>query len=328
MYSADVLLAVVAGAVAGGGLLLLAVAVRGLPPRTRPVRGRSREDLVRTLTTRTAVAVIVGVLVLAVTRWPIAAAGTGALVLAWDGLAGGAAEERKGMARLEGLAAWTESLRDTIAGAVGLEQAIPASQRAAAPALQQPLRTLVDRLHTRVPMPEALRRFADDIDDPSADLVIAALILNARLRGPGLRDMLSALATSARAELDMRRRVEADRRSTRRSVRIVVGVSVGTALALAVFNHSYVQPYDDFLGQLVLCIVVALYGAAFLWLRRLAKYDLPGRFLGEPRQARPGVPGEVPSTVAGWQAGRAATGAQDLPLRGRHTMDAGGGGAA
>lgn len=330
MYAPDVLLAIVAGAVAGGGLLLLVVALRGLPPRRGPARGRSREDLIRTLTTRTAVAVIVGFLVLIVTQWPIAAAGTGALVLAWEGLAGGAAEERRGMARLEGLAGWTESLRDTIAGAVGLEQAIPASQRAAAPALQQPLRDLVDRLHTRVPMPEALRRFADDIDDPSADLVIAALILNAKLRGPGLRDMLSALAASARAELDMRRRVEADRRATRRSVRIVVAVSVGTALALAVFNHSYVEPYDDFLGQLVLCIVVALYGAAFLWLRRLARYELPGRFLSEPRRtAEPGVPGEVPSTVAGWQGSDGGRqGAQEPPLRGRHTMDAGGGGAA
>lgn len=309
MYTPDVLLAVVAGAVAGGGLILLVAALRGMPARSGPVRSvRSREDLVRTLTTRTAAAVIVGAAVLVVTRWPIAAAGTAALVLAWNGLVGGAAEERRSMVRLEGLAGWTESLRDTIAGAVGLEQAIPASQRAAAPALQQPLRDLVDRLHTRVPMPEALRRFAGDLDDPSADLVIAALILNSKLRGPGLRDMLSALANSARAELDMRRRVEADRRSTRRSVRIVVAVSVGTALALAVFNHSYVEPYDDFLGQLVLCVVVALYGAAFLWLRRLSKYELPGRFLSEPRRPAqaPGVPGEQPSTVAGWQAGGGA----------------------
>lgn len=339
MYEPDVMAAVAAGAAVGGGILLLFLALRGLPVRSGPPRGRSREEIVKTLTTRTALAVIVGVAVLVVTRWPTAAAGTAALVLGWNGLAGGAAEERKGMARLEALAAWTESLRDTIAGAVGLEQAIPASQRVAAPALQQPLRNLVDRLHTRVPMPEALRRFADDLDDASADLVIAALILNAKLRGPGLRDMLGALATSARAELDMRRRVEADRRSTRRSVRIVVAVSVGTALALAVFNHAYVEPYDDFLGQLVLCVVIALYGAAFLWLRRLSKYELPSRFLSEPRQSQPGVPGQVPSTVAGWQkgggtpGGLTATGGQPLPggtggqaLRGRHTMDAGGGG--
>ncbi|POM27252.1 hypothetical protein BTM25_16630 [Actinomadura rubteroloni] len=300
MYSADVLLAIAAGALAGGGILLLVASLRGMPVRRGPDRARRREEMIRTLTTRTAVAVLAGAAVLVVTRWPMAAIGTGVLVLAWNGLAGGAAEERRGMARLEGLAAWSESLRDTIAGAVGLEQAIPASLRAAAPALQRPLRDLVDRLHTRVPMPEALRRFADDLDDPSADLVVAALILNAKLRGPGLRDMLGALATSARAELDMRRRVEADRRSTRRSVRIVVGVSVGTAIALAVFNHSYVEPYDDFLGQLVLCVVIGLYALGFLWLRRLARHELPDRFLAG-REDRPGVPSEVPSTVAGWR---------------------------
>ena len=132
MYTPDVMLAIIAGAVIGGGILLLAAALRGLPVRSRPMRGRSREELIRTFTTRTAIAIIAGTAVLVVTRWPIAAAGSAALVLGWNGLAGGAAEERQGMARLEALAAWTESLRDTIAGAVGLEQAIPASQRAAA----------------------------------------------------------------------------------------------------------------------------------------------------------------------------------------------------
>ncbi|HEX2317191.1 MAG TPA: type II secretion system F family protein [Thermomonospora sp.] len=319
MLAPDVLAAVLAGALVGGGVLLLVTAIRGVPVRPgRPTRRRSREDIIRTLTTRTALSIIAGTLVLVVTRWPVAAIGAGLLVAGWEGIAGGAAEERRAMARLEGLAAWTESLRDTIAGAVGLEQAIPSSLRAAAPALQQPLRTLVDRLHTRMPMPEALRRFADDLNDPSADLVVSALILNARLRGPGLRDMLGALSTSARAELDMRRRVAADRRSTRRSVTIVVGVSVGTALLLTVFNRSYVQPYNGFVGQLVLLVVIALYAAAFLWLRRLARYDVPQRLLGTPT-SRPGVPGEVPATVAGWQ------GSATPPLRGRHAMDAGGG---
>jgi hypothetical protein len=129
VYSADVLLAVAAGAFAGGGILLLVASLRGMPVRRGPDRARRREEMIRTLTTRTAVAVLAGAAVLVVTRWPMAAIGTGALVLAWNGLAGGAAEERRGMARLEGLAAWAESLRDTIAGAVGLEQAIPASLR-------------------------------------------------------------------------------------------------------------------------------------------------------------------------------------------------------
>ena len=126
-----------------------------------------------------------------------------------------------------------------------------------------------------------------------------------------------------RAELDMRRRVEAARRPTRRSVRIVVGGSVGTAIGLAVFNHSYVEPYDDLLGQLVLCLVIALYAAGFLWLRRLARYEMPNRILTGARAERPGVPGEVPTTFAARQSRGA--GGQGL-LRGRHTMDAGGGG--
>jgi Flp pilus assembly protein TadB len=205
------------------------------------------------------------------------------------------------MARLEGLASWTESLRDTIAGAVGLEQAIPSSLRAAAPSLQEPLARLVDRLHTRMPMPEALRRFADDLDDPGADLVIAALIINARLRGPGLRDLLGGLSSSVREELDMRRKINADRRSTRRSVQIVVIVAVAVALLLGVFNHSYVQVYDGPLGQFVLIVVAAFYAAGFFWLRRLARFDAPERLLSEPLTT--GVPADAPETVAAWRGG-------------------------
>ena len=63
-----------------------------------------------------------------------------------------------------------------------------------------------------------------------------------------------------------------------------------------------------------------LFGLGFVWLRRLARYDMPQRFLGRP-DAQPGVPTEVPATVAGWQGGR-GDGAR---LRGRHAMDAGGG---
>jgi Flp pilus assembly protein TadB len=273
------LLALSAGALAGAGIFVLAVALRGLPPQPPGSHSdkfqRWRSGLVGP---HGAVALAAGIVVLIATGWLVAAAGVVALVLGWRGL-GGAAEERRATARLEGLATWTESLRDTIAGAVGLEQAIPASLRIASPTLAEPLARLIDRLHTRVPMADALRRFADDLDDAGSDLIIAALIINARLRGPGLRDLLGALSASVREELDMRRKVTAQRRSTRRSVQIVVGVSVGLALVLAVTNRGYVRYYSGILGELVLAAVVALYAASFLWLRKLAKYDAPERLL-------------------------------------------------
>jgi Flp pilus assembly protein TadB len=298
LFAAAPFLAVAVGAVAGGGLFLLVVALRGLPP-SPPGQGRDRlrQQLREIFGVRGAVALVAGVLALVATGWVVAGLGVALLAFSWRGLSG-AGGERRALARLEGLAAWTESLRDTIAGAVGLEQAIPASLRVAAPSLQEPLARLVDRLHTRVPMSDALLRFADDLNDPGADLVIAALVINARLRGPGLRDLLGSLSSSVREELDMRRSVNAERRSTRRSVQIVIGVSVGMALGLAILDHTFLAPYDGILGQLVLVIVVAIYAAGILWLRRLARFEVPQRLLTSVMQ----VPRETIGTPAGGAA--------------------------
>jgi Flp pilus assembly protein TadB len=289
LFPAGPVLVVLAGGAAGGGLFLLVVALRGLPaqPGAQARPGRQVRQLAGP---RGAAALIAGVLMLILTRWVAGAIGVAFLVLTWRTLSGAAAERRT-MARLVALATWTESLRDTIAGAAGLEQAIPASLRAAAPSLHDPLARLVDRLHTRMPMAEALRQFAGDLDTPGADLIVAALIINARLRGPGLRDLLGALSTSVREELDMRRKVSAERRSTRRSAQIVVGVSVGLALSLALFNQGYVHAYDSRVGQLVLVLVVGLYAAGFGWMRRLATFGEPERLLVGPSPAAAGPAG-------------------------------------
>ncbi len=309
--SALPLLAVLAGALAGAGLFLLIAAVRGLPPKAKRSGPGTLERLVKdAFSIRGGVAVIVGILVLLITRWVVAGIGMALLTYSWRSLSG-AASERKAMARLEGLATWTESLRDTIAGAVGLEQAIPASTRVADASIREPLARLVDRLHTRVPMHVALRRFAEDLDDPSADMIIAALIINSRLRGPGLRDLLGALADSVREELDMRRKVNASRRSTRRSVQIVIAVSVLMAVGLAVLDHRFLQPYDSVFGQFVLAVIVGIYALGIVWLRKLARFDMPQRLLGTagatgPAQpSAPVIPGAEPETVAAWRGGAA-----------------------
>ena len=290
------LLAILAGAAVGGGLFLLAVAVRGLPPRPPgPGAARARQRLRELAGLRGAAALVAGAAAVVITGWVVAGIGVALLVFSWRGLSG-AASERRALARLEALATWTESLRDTIAGAVGLEQAIPASLRVAAPVLKEPLERLVERLHIRVPMAQALLRFADDLDDPGADLIIAALVINARLRGPGLRDLLGSLSGSVREELDMRRKVTADRRSTRRSVQIVVCVSVGMALGLATLDRAFLAPYNDLIGQLVLTVVMGIYAVGIGWLRRLARFEAPQRLLTTVWQ---GVPGEAASAAAG-----------------------------
>lgn len=274
----SLLLFVLIGAGVGAGVLLLVWSLQRHEPS--PVVGQPTIlPRLQRLGTRLPIAVGVGLLTLVVTRWPVLAVALGVLAYFGPALVGGSREEKRSIARLEGLAAWTESLRDTIAGAVGLEQAIPATAYAASPSISPQLLTLSDRLRVRTPMPVALQRFADELDDAGADLIVAALMLNARLRGPGLRDVLTSLAESAREELEMRRRVIAGRASTRRSVQIVMGITVVFVLGLTLFNREYVAPYASPVGQLVLVVVLAFFAAGFMWMRRLAVFELPERFL-------------------------------------------------
>ncbi len=272
-----------AGAVIGLGLAVAVVAVVGLPERDTAKPPLFRRDQLGVSGRRLVWGVGVGVVTLVGTRWVIAAIGIGLLAAYWDNLAGNNREEQRSIARLEGLASWTESLRDTIAGANGLEQAIPATTVNAAPIIRPSLNLLVDRLRIREPLPEALTKFAHDLDDPSADVTCAALILNARLRGPGLRDVLTALAESTREELDMRRRIEASRRSIRRSVRIVLVIVLAVMLGMAVANHQYVSAYDTAVGQLMLAVVALVFFGGLMWLRRLAMPEKINRFLVDAR---------------------------------------------
>ncbi|MEU6769002.1 type II secretion system F family protein [Streptomyces sp. NPDC046853] len=320
LFSLPVLYALGCGIAVGGGIAVLAIALRGLPVKPEHEKQRASErasELIRFAGQRGSMAIGVGLVVLLLTRWAVAGIASGILVFFWDKLFGGAKEERAQMKRVEALAAWTESLRDTIAGAVGLEQAIPASARAAAPVLRPHLDALVDRLRARTPLPEALQVLADEIDDASADIIVAALILNAKLRGPGLRQVLGALAKSAREEVDMRQRVMAQRASTRRSVQIVVAVSISFVLGLSIFNRDFVSPYGTAVGQLVLACVCGLFALGFWWLRKLSTVETPDRFLvkDEPgvQFVRPRGPGAAPGAGAGAGAGSG----EQAPLTGQ-----------
>jgi hypothetical protein len=176
------------------------------------------------------------------------------------------------------MAAWAEMLRDTMAGSGGLEQSIIATA-GVAPA---PIRPQVVRLAARLErerLAPALRTFADEIDDPSGDLVVAALVLAADKSPKRLGDLLGRLATSARAEVNMRMRIEAGRSRTRTSVKVVTVATVVFALFLLVFNRTYLHPYDTLVGQAVLAIIGLCFGSAFYWLSRSFSVEVEERFL-------------------------------------------------
>lgn len=279
LFTQGTALAILTGAALGLGLGLVVAGLVGWPSKPKGPEAALRADALRKASQRALIALGVGLVVGLASQWPVLGIGAVVLVFFWGKLFGGAAAEKLAMRRVEALAMWTESLRDTIAGAVGLEQAIPASSRGADPVLRPHLDALLDRLRGRMPLAEALQLLADDLNDPSSDLVIAALILNSKLRGPGLREVLTALGKSAREEVDMRQRVIAQRSGTRRSVQIIVGSVLTFVLGMAILNRNFVAPYGTLLGEAVLAAVLGLFGLGFWWLRRLAKVESPSRFL-------------------------------------------------
>ncbi|MDF2258381.1 type II secretion system F family protein [Streptantibioticus ferralitis] len=242
-------------------------------PGVREVRGR------RHLGRWLALAGAVGLLIGAVTGWVVG--GLLAAMAAWSlpRILGSTSGEQERTARIEGIAGWTEMLRDTLAAAAGLEQTILATARTAPKAIRPQIEELAERLERGERLAPSLRHLADDLADPSADLVIAALILASEHQARQLASLLGELAATARAQVEMRQRVEASRARTRTTMRVVVITTLSFASGLILLNPTFLRPYDSATGQLVLLVIGALFTVAFIWLRRMARLEEPDRFL-------------------------------------------------
>ena len=267
---------VLLGAGVGLGAFFIVLGVRGVPTRSQR-HTVSRVRLERH-TLRLAIALGAAVLVGAGTGWPVAALLAAGACWGIPALFSESKAQAATIARVEAVAGWAEMLRDTMAGAAGLEQAIAATAPVAPLPIRRDVATLAARLE-RERLGPALRAFADDVADPTCDLVVAALVLAAEHQASRLGELLGTLAAAARNQATMRLRVEAGRARTRTSVKVIVGITLGLALFLAVVNHGYLAPYASGTGQLVLLVVGALFAAAFVWLAKMTRPTEPTRFL-------------------------------------------------
>ncbi len=187
--------------------------------------------------------------------------------------------------RLEAMEEWTRSLAGVLTVGIGLEQAITATVRSAPAPIRDEVRALVARLQSRWPTEQALRSFADDLEDPTGDLIAANLILAAQRRGAGLADVLEGLADSVADDVRARRAVEADRAKPRATARWVTVITMLALVGLAL-TGTYVRPYGTPLGQAILAVLLICYAAVLVWLRSMARGEAAPRFLGHPASGR------------------------------------------
>jgi tight adherence protein B len=279
----NVLLALVVGCGAGLGLVLVAFGLTGrnvLPPRRAARNGARAAIRVRAL----GVALLVGIVVTAITHWPVGGLLAGFASFTLPGVLGGRVARDGAVARTEAIASWTEMVRDSIVAASGLEEAIVATGPIAPDAIRAEVSLLVSRLG-HASLPDALAAFGEELQHPSADLVVAALTIAARMEASDLSSLLSRLAESIRGEARMRIRVEVGRARVRTATKVIVGVVAATVTFLAAMNREYLAAYDTPLGQVVLLVVAAIFATGGWLLVKMAGLELPERFRARTREA-------------------------------------------
>lgn len=267
----------VAGALIVAGIIGLVVGLKPAPvrpSRSRPVRRKPMSAATKRLLL---VGVVGGCLAWLVTGWALALIAVPVACIGVPMLLSNSGAAAR-IDRLEAMEEWTRSLSGVLTVGIGLEQALVATERSTPSAIRPEVQRLVARLRSRWNTEEAIRSFADELDDATGDLVAANLILAARRRGAGLAQVLESLAESVSADVRARRQIEADRAKPRATARWVTIISVGVLVILAI-SGTYVEPYRNPLGQVILVTLLAAYVATLVWMKRMAIGKPLARFL-------------------------------------------------
>jgi len=234
----------------------------------------------RTHQTLLLVAIVAGALTWIFTGWPLGGIIITVAIPGLPWLFSSATAEKKAVARLAALEAWTRRISDYVRNGIGLQAAIIATARTAPPLIDTEVRTLAARLHAGTDPSAALRAFADELDDYTCDEVVAPLILQLADAGEGLHAALSDIAQALSEEVNARAMADTERAQARFTVRFITGFTIAL-LAVGALNVKYAAPYQSVLGQTILFLLAVIYIVLMLWIRSLS---LPPRV---PRLLRP-----------------------------------------
>ena len=268
---------------ASAGLLIMvgvALAVTGLvkhvpEPRKQRVGPRPWQRVSLPEPERAALIVAAGLVILVVTRWPVA------VVCACLGVE--YATRRKSTtaddaAKADALTAWVEMLRDATGTPRGIEGVLTATADGA-PMLIRPHVVRLARRLAYEPLDDALDDLADDLAHPVGDLVVTSLRLAARSGGRQIRGVLDDLATAAREEARMHRRIEVARERPRSDMRSVIAIMTIFVALLVFLARDYLEPYDSAVGQVIQAGVATVWAIGVTLMIRMGRSKPVERFL-------------------------------------------------
>lgn len=266
----------VVAAAAGVGLGLILI-VTGL---TDPLPLRATSGTARRLAPITLLGISTGAAVGVVTRWPVLAVTAGVVAAATPGWV---QRWRRGrlhtVVRLEGIAGWVEQLRDRLSAGGHFQTTVTATAATAPVAIRAEVAALAAGLADGSPEATgaALGRFAEELADPAADVVVVALWMWAQHRAGNVAELLSSLAAHARTEAALGREVDAERAGLRRERLIFTIILVAMPVGLTAIDPGYLTPFATARGQVVLAGIITLYALGLGLLARLSATPRPPR---------------------------------------------------
>jgi tight adherence protein B len=164
-------------------------------------------------------------------------------------------------------------LRDGIRSGLSVQEALLGLARNGPQPLRGEFATLVREARLTGFEP-ALRGMRERLADPVFDVVAGALVLNDRVGGRNVTQVLDRLAQATRAQQHIHQELRAQQARNVLSARIVAAVPVFVLIAIRWVSPEYLQLFDGLWGQLVLVACLASVAVGYLAMRWMA--NVPG----------------------------------------------------
>ena len=278
------LLGALAGIIAALGVVAIVAGIKKVPVTVKTPRARTRtwnltgQDKLLALgglLVGLSLALLTG-LIVAIPILPVAAVGIPKLLRQ---------PQTIDIEKTEALEEWVRSLAGMLGSDIPLTSALISSLPTCPKRIHTEVETMVARLQARRGLDQSLYALAHDLGDQTGDFICSALIGAAHSSGAGLTKSLNAIANEVADEVRMRRDIATEQAKTYASVRLLTIISL-LGLTALVFT-SFGAIYRAGFGQLILVILVVLFGACLIWIRRRATATPPARFLVAPLTGGP-----------------------------------------
>lgn len=281
----ELLLVLAASLCAAAGVMVAVVALTGAEPHaSRPQLNRSGLIYRYPAAKQILYPTLAVLLSFAFTRWVALSAAAGLTAALIPRAAAKAREQHEHFRMTEALAAWVEQLRDAFVANAGIEGPLRTTAATGPEYLRPALIRLSADLETN-DTTTALRNFATEVEHHIADTLVTAYALAAQDSTAGLEQLLNAISSTARREVETWRAVDTSRRKLRSSNRIITGMLGLFGVSMLLFARNFLHAYDTVQGQLVLLLVCAMVLGSYQWMNSLSIMRRPPRFFAMGHQA-------------------------------------------